>query len=56
MLDNLEPKTADRLGLNYNRGVVVAAVQSGSPADLAGIRKGDIILEVNQTPVESVKR
>ena len=55
MLDNLEPRTADRLGLKYDRGVVVAAVESGSPADLAGIRKGDIILEVNQSPVDSVK-
>ena len=55
MLNNLETGTSDKLGLNHNRGVVVTAVQSGSPADLAGIRKGDIILEVNQSPVESVK-
>ena len=55
MLNNLETGTSDKLGLNHNRGVVVTAVQSGSPADLAGIRKGDIILEVNQSPVESIK-
>ena len=55
MLDNLKPKTADRLGLKHDCGVVVAGVKSGSPADLAGIRRGDVILEVNQAPVDSVK-
>jgi Do/DeqQ family serine protease len=35
-------------------GVYVASVQPGSPAAALGLRAGDIILAVNQTPVESV--
>lgn len=37
-----------------DRGVVVANVQPGSPADQAGVRQGDIILEINRKPVNSV--
>ncbi len=42
-------------GIKNDKGVIVSAVQPGSPADLAGIRRGDIILEVNQEPVDSTK-
>jgi serine protease Do len=34
-------------------GAVVGSVQPGSPADNAGLRRGDIILEVNRKPVKS---
>jgi len=37
------------------QGVVVASVQPGSPADLAGVHAGDILLSVNRHPVNSVK-
>src|SRR5262249_18836162 len=33
-------------------GVVVSEVVSGSPAQRAGLRTGDIILEVDRTPVQ----
>jgi serine protease Do len=46
---------AKELGLNADHGVVVAGVQPGSPADLAGIHTGDIILQVNRQPANSVK-
>ncbi len=36
-------------------GVLVANVQPGSPADLAGVHSGDILLGVNRQPVHSVK-
>jgi serine protease Do len=35
--------------------VVVVHVQPMSPAGVAGIRRGDIILEVNQRPIESLE-
>ncbi len=53
MFEDLPPATAGRLGIKNDKGVIVSAVQPGSPADLAGIRRGDIILEVNQEPVDS---
>ncbi len=46
---------AKELGLKADHGVVVAGVQPGSPADLAGIHTGDIILQVNRQPANSVK-
>ena len=35
-------------------GILVAGVQPGSPADTAGLRRGDIILEVNGQAVNSL--
>lgn len=35
-------------------GVVVAAVESGSPADKAGLKRGDIIFEMDGTEVKNV--
>jgi len=54
MLEDVDRATAERLGRRDDSGVVVVGVRPGSPADLAGIRRGDIILEVNQEPVDSV--
>ncbi len=53
-LRDLDARTAERLSLTSGEGVVVVAVQPGSPADRAGIRTGDVILEVNRTKVTSV--
>jgi S1-C subfamily serine protease len=39
-----------------SQGVLVANVQPGSPADLAGVRPGDILLSVNRQPVNSTKQ
>jgi serine protease Do len=34
--------------------VVVSAVEPGSAADEAGIRRGDVILEIDRKPIRSV--
>lgn len=51
----LTPSVARQLGLSAGtRGVVVSGVQPGSlPADV-GLRRGDVIQEVNRKPVVSV--
>ena len=54
-LRDLDSRTAQRLGLNPGEGVVVVAVQPGGPAERAGLRPGDVILEVNQKKVTSVR-
>jgi len=47
----LSPDLAERLRVPYTRGVVVIDVASGGPADAAGLRRGDVILEVSRQPV-----
>jgi serine protease Do len=54
-VQNLTPEMARRLRLKSETGVVVTRVESGSPAADAGIQTGDIIREVNRTPVKSVE-
>jgi serine protease Do len=53
-VENLTPDLRDQLQLPVNvKGVVVGDVVPGSPADNAGISRGDVILEVNRKPVQS---
>jgi serine protease Do len=54
-LQPLTPDLADRLGLNKGeRGVVVSGVRDGGPASEAGVREGDVIVEVDRKAVTSV--
>ena len=53
-MQNLTPEIAESLGIDpKTKGVVVAGVEPGSPADDAGLQRGDVILEVNRQPVEN---
>jgi len=53
-VQNLTPEIARALGLEDTTGVVVARVEKGSPADVAGINRGDVMQEVNHQLVEDV--
>jgi serine protease Do len=53
-LRELRPDERERLSLKSGEGVMVGEVQPESPAAEADIEAGDVILEVNQTPVGSV--
>ncbi len=54
-VQKVTPEIARRYGLISTKGVIVVDVQRGSPADLAGIEPGDVIREVNQRPVNTIK-
>jgi len=55
-MTDLTPDTRDQLQLPGNvHGAVVTNVQPGSPADNAGISRGDVIVEVNRHNVQSAK-
>ncbi|MGE4470535.1 MAG: DegQ family serine endoprotease [Desulfovibrio sp.] len=51
----LKKAEAERLGLLEPRGLLVTNVQPGSAAAAQGLSRGDVILEVNQTSVNTVK-
>jgi serine protease Do len=54
-VQTLTPELAENLGLERSqKGVVVTQVEPGSPAGEAGLRRGDVILEVNRKPVRDV--
>jgi serine protease Do len=54
-LQELSPLDRKQLGLDDQRGVGIANVTPGSPADTAGLEPGDVILEVNRHPVSTVE-
>ncbi len=53
-VQRLTPQIAESLGLEKAEGVVVTAVEPSSAADEAGIRRADIILEVDRKAVRNV--
>jgi serine protease Do len=55
VVTNLNPQLRQQLGLPMGiTGVVVTAVEPGSPAAEAGLRRGDVIQEVNRRAVSNV--
>ncbi len=54
-VEPLTPGAAERLGLTVARGLLVLDVASGGPADRAGVRRGDVILEVARQPVSDAQ-
>jgi serine protease Do len=54
-LENLTPDLASQLGIPSKvTGVVISAIEYGSPADKAGLSRGDAIVEVDRKPVKDV--
>jgi serine protease Do len=48
------PEIAEQLDLDEVRGVVVSSVEPGSPADEGGLRRGDVIREINRKRVDTL--
>jgi serine protease Do len=53
-VQRLTPQMAESLGLDKTEGVVVTAVEPGSAADEAGIRRGDVVLEVDRKAIRNL--
>ena len=53
MIQDLTPDLAEALDLDIERGAVVSRVESGSPAEHAGLKAGDVIVAVDGAKVES---
>lgn len=54
-LQPVDKDIADAFNLPKPEGALVSEVVKDSPADKAGIKQGDIILEFNKTPVKSLQ-
>ncbi len=50
-VQDLTPELADQLDLEEVAGVLVSAVDPAGPAGEAGVRRGDVIVEVNHQEV-----
>jgi serine protease Do len=54
-VQELTPEIAKHLGISERSGVLVSEVKAGSPAQRAGIRRGDVIKEIDRQPIEDLK-
>ncbi len=52
-VENIPPAIAKQLKLKAEQGVMVIAVFAGSPAEKAGLRADDLLIELNGTPLTS---
>ena len=52
-IGNLEPLLAEAMGLDNTQGVLITSVNSGRAADKAGVKRDDIVLEVDGQPVHN---
>lgn len=55
-IQNVTDELAEGLRLDRPRGALVAAVTEGGPAEAAGIKQGDVILEFNGREVTEMRR
>jgi serine protease Do len=53
-VQRMTPQIAESLGLDKADGVVVSAVEPGSAGDEAGIRRGDVIVEIDRKPIRNL--
>ena len=51
----ISPELAERLNLKDVTGVLVSEVDPESPAARSGIRRGDVIIEINRKQVKNMK-
>src|SRR6516164_4740930 len=52
-IQDLTPDIAQALGTTHTQGAVIARVESGSPAERAGLRTNDLVIAVNGVPIHT---
>ena len=53
MIQDVTPELAKSFGLKNSKGVIVSDVVKGSPADKAGLKRGDVIVKFNGKDTEN---
>jgi len=54
-VQELTKDLAQSMGIEEQSGLIITDVESGSKADEAGLRRGDLILEIDRKPVKTVE-
>ena len=53
-VEEVTPQLAKEFGLSETTGILIVQIDSNSPAAEAGLKPGDIILEIDQTPAKTL--
>ena len=56
VMQNLTPELARAFGLDMHQGVVISQVIENSAASKAGLKAGDVVTKVNDTPIKSASQ
>src|SRR5881296_140493 len=54
VIQDLTDQLAGSFGVKEGAGVLVAEVMKGSPADTAGLKAGDVVVDLSGTPIKEV--
>merc|ERR1711916_184525 len=52
MIQDVSPELADYFNINSSKGALIAEVTPRGPADVAGLKTGDVILQFNDTSIK----
>ena len=55
-VEKITPELVRQFNLSQKSGLVVVHVENNSPAERAGIRQGDIIVEIDQEPIKELSK
>jgi serine protease Do len=55
-IQEVSPELAKQFGLKEARGALVSDILDGSPADKAGIKRGDVVVEIDHKGVENASQ
>ena len=53
-IQNLTPELAKSLGIKEREGALIGGIESGSPAEKAGLKRGDLVTEMNGKKITDV--
>jgi len=52
-IQEVSPELAKQFGLKDTQGALVSDILEGSPAEKAGVRRGDVVIAIDKKPVEN---
>jgi Do/DeqQ family serine protease len=55
-IQNITPDLARAFNIKQQQGAVISGVVPGSPADKAGLKKGDVVIAMNGQPIDTSTR